>query len=790
MNKRPCAALLASVAVSALLPAAQVYAQSAPVATTRGEDDIIVTARKREENAIAVPVVITAVSGGELNRRGISNLDGIARLVPSLNIAEGGGTVQGGTITLRGIAGPDTNPLGDQAVSFNIDSVQVAKASVRRLGNFDIAQVEVLKGPQTLFFGKNSPGGVISMRTADPTASLSAKLSVGYEVNAHEWRTEGYIAGPVTDTLGARIAFYTSDMRGWVKNLSFQTQGNILSPNREYGPKNHEWGVRGTLLFEPSDRFSAKLKFTYGRGRGADSSYNFQYIHCPYGGVPQFVGVNDECRANNKVSHANIGPNFTQFEPAFGDGTPYARVNQQLGGLELNYDLTDQLRLTSVTGYYRINYLTSSHFTTGIATQEVNYGLGLPMLPSLITYYDREITEELRLQSDFDGPINFTLGGLYQDTLATTGAHTFANPVTPIEFNEYLFKQKGKAYSFFGQLNWDILPTLELSGGGRYSHEEKRLPLLIADVTGNPTVSPGTVIPVNPGKVSFNDFSPEVTLSYRPTNDLTIFGSYKRGFLSGGYNGSSADVSLPINYGPQKVRGFEAGLKAALFDRALRVNFAAYSYDILGLQITSFAGTVGTIRNAGKVSVKGAEFDFNYRTPIDGFTLRGAIAYNRGRYDEYLAPCYTGQTPALGCDMVNSGGAPVQDLGGTTLRNAPKLSGSLGMGYEAPIGSDLKLGFSTDLNYTSSEITDAKSTPHAVSPRRALLDATLRIGAQDDRWELALIGRNLTDQHYWATSQGVPLTGNFTAGNPLEDQFAVISRGREVMIRATYKFGS
>ncbi|MGH6644826.1 MAG: TonB-dependent receptor plug domain-containing protein, partial [Bradyrhizobium sp.] len=160
----------------------------APAASDTGsvDSDIVVTARKRDETSIAVPVALTAVGGAEIERRAINNLDGIARIVPQLIVGEGGGTVQGGIIAIRGIAGADANPFGDQAVSFNIDGVQVARASVRRMSEMDIQQVEVLKGPQALFFGKNSPGGIISVRTADPTSSFAAKLSGGYEFNAHE----------------------------------------------------------------------------------------------------------------------------------------------------------------------------------------------------------------------------------------------------------------------------------------------------------------------------------------------------------------------------------------------------------------------------------------------------------------------------------------------------------------------------------------------------------------------------------------------------------------------------
>lgn len=767
-------------------------------------NEIIVTARKREETSIAVPVILTAVGGAELTRRGVNGADSLARLVPGLTISEGGGTVQGGTIALRGVAGPDTNPFGDQAVSFNIDGVQVAKSSVRRLGFMDIQQVEVLKGPQALFFGKNSPGGIISIRTADPTPNLSAKASVGYELNAHEWRGEGYISGPLTDTLGARLAFYGSDMRGWVKSLV--PADSVTPPFHRYGPRNREIALRGTLKFDPSDRFSARLKVAYGDAKGAGPNDNSQIINCPYG-ANQLAGIVSDCKADERNNRTdNIGTSFTPFESKFGDGHTYAKQKQILAGLEMNYALSDVIDLTSVTGLYWTKFSAVEHYTRYPVVPILQFGFsfGLPQLPTYLTYKNREISQELRASSSFDGPVNFTVGGIYSDTRASTGAHTFLNASNPAELNQYYLAQDGSAYSMFAQARFDVTPQLELSAGGRYSHEKKSLPVTMADLTGSRT-SPMTpyISPVN--HVSFNNFSPEITASYRPTEKLTIFGSYKHGFLSGGFNSSSAIPGVAINYGPQKIKGFEGGVKAAMLDGALRANLSAYSYKVDGLQITAFEqnGVVGTIRNAGGVRIKGIEFDMNYKTPLDGLTLRGALSYNNGRYTDYYGPCWRGQSQALGCNFRSLGGglarpiAPgengnLQNLAGRRLTNAPDWSGSAGASYEAPLSSSLKLGLSADVNFASSAPTDAALNPTLVSPKRALLDATVRLADAEDQWEMALIGRNLTNDFYWANGQQAQFTGGSsgtTTPSLRADGQGVTNRAREIMLRFTFKFG-
>jgi iron complex outermembrane receptor protein len=786
-------ALLVSVGLSIAVGQSARAQDTAPAAEPRAAEtadaDIIVTARKRDETSIAVPVSLTAVGGRELERRAINNLDGIARVVPQLIVGEGGGTVQGGIIAIRGISGADANPFGDQAVSFNIDGVQVARASVRRMSEMDISQVEVLKGPQALFFGKNSPGGIISVRTADPTSSLAAKVSAGYEFNAHEWRTDGFISGPITDSLGARIAFYGSDLRGWSTNISPDTGPGVFPSEKNHGPNNREWAVRGTLKFDPGDRFNAKLKIAYNKIKGTSSTANVQVVACPLG-VPQGSTALENCRADDVVSVGGIGPNFEAADSRLAEGT-FLRQWQILGGLEMNYDLTDNLSLTSVTGYYRVHLRNRANYTANYQETGV---LPKQILASFNFMDIREISEEARLTSDYDGPVNFMIGGLYQDTRAVNGSVTYRNALTPIFVNNYDLAQDGLAYSIFGQAMIDILPTLEFSAGGRYSYEKKKLPRVLSG-PGLPSI-PCRFTDCSDRTDSWNNLSPEFTLSFRPSKSLTVYGSYKEGFLSGGFNSGSANFANNLSYDQQITRGYEGGVKASLLDGALRTNLTLYNFKTSGLQVTvTTAGTVQELKNAGSVRTKGAEFDFNYRTPLEGLSLHGAIAYNKGRYIDYLASCYRG-LPSPICSLrfnpITGTTGLLQDLSGTQLVRAPEWSGNAGANFETPLGGNLKLGVSGDMSYSDSYFTDVTSSPGSRTKSYTLFDATVRVGAEDDQWELALIGRNLTDKFYWTRGTDLPFTGSAPGGvgTTLGDTGASVSRGREVMLRATVRFGS
>jgi iron complex outermembrane recepter protein len=228
-------------------------------------------------------------------------------------------------------------------------------------------------------------------------------------------------------------------------------------------------------------------------------------------------------------------------------------------------------------------------------------------------------------------------------------------------------------------------------------------------------------------------------------------------------------------------------------DNTLAVNLAAYKYNVSDLQVTNFQNATSTIRNAGAVEIRGAELQLNYKTPLQGLGLRGTAAYNDGVYTSFpAAPCYNGQTIAMGCNGSFSGGVyNSQNLSGTSLIRAPRWTLSAGSGYEVPIGANLKMGLSVDANYTSSYLTDATSAPQSLQPAYTLLDSTLHVGDVNNVWDVAFIGRDLTNRYYFVASPNVPFTGSGqgTAVGVLGDRFAALSRGREYLFQVSYKFG-
>ena len=409
------------------------------------------------------------------------------------------------------------------------------------------------------------------------------------------------------------------------------------------------------------------------------------------------------------------------------------------------------------------------------------------------------------------GSLTYLFGGAFP-LLAPPGPglpNGLGGPTTPALVNYYWFEMKGQAYSAFAQATYKVTPQLELSGGVRYTKENKRLPVVqdgggVASGAQNPFllnqigVSTTDLLNVNVGtlnavggsllknKDSWDDWSPEFTINYRPTGDLTLFTSYKHGFLSGSFNSSSVDLAkanVDLSYRPQTIRGFEAGVKARI-GGVLLVNAAAYTYKVNDLQVVNFTNATSSIRNAARSKIEGFEADATWRTPVTGLTLNGAISYNHSRYIDFPgAPCYNGETAGEGCV------AGSQQLGGQVVPRSPKWNSQAGFSYETPIAGSYKLGITGGMNHSSSYLTDASNAPGSRQKGYTMFDSAIRVSTEDDRLTFSLIGRNLGNKFVFFAAPDVPFTGANAFGVRLGDRFASVSRGREILLQVGFKFG-
>ncbi|MDB5422144.1 MAG: TonB-dependent receptor [Brevundimonas sp.] len=803
-----CAALAWALA-SLSAPA---FAQAQPdqeVAT--GLDEIVVTARRRDEAPISVPVSVTVLGSEQLRTLAVDSLQDLRAVTPGISVGEVSGGV-GGTVSLRGVGTTaGSNPTFEQTVAVNIDGVQLSRGGAVRVGQIDMEKIEVLRGPQALFFGKNSPAGVISITTADPTAAFETEVRAGYEFNAKERQLEATISGPLTDTLGARLVIYGADMEGWRDNIAdtAAAAANAIRPgsvtgSTSGGPQQEFFFTRGTLKWEPNDRFDARLKLSYAdnKGIGYNQAGGFQRIYCPNGApqlAPQATPLNggvanpalatalsvDNCRADATYANGNINPAFLVGSPeGFTDPEGAGNYSQQLHSLELNYRPSEWLKLTSVTGWaknedFRVDTYAVAP-SDAVAANDFSGNTGYT-----------QFTQEVRVSSDLAGPVNFLAGAFYEKSeLETyTRAISAGSPL-------FLHNIDGSTRSVFGQVLWDVTDKLELAGGLRWSKESKDFA-----VARN-----GVAQPVSPGSADFENTSPEVTLTWRPTDRLTLYGAYKEGFKSGGFaaaTNTGAAFLTPLNalYLPESAQGFEGGVKALLLDGALRINTAAYNYDYTNLQVNSLDNSSGVpvirVNNAGAATVKGFEGDFTLRLPsVKGLTIRGAANYNDATYTDFLATCYIGQTIADGCNLLlnpTTGRYTGQQLAGHRLVNAPEWTGSFGGTYTGSTSVEgIDWGMNIDALYKSEYNPHPELHPGAQQDGVTFLNAGIRVFSSDRRWELALIGRNLTEEYRVDVASNVPQTGIATrTGTALTggsaDLSGNVNRGRELMLQFTFR---
>lgn len=757
--------------------------QTAPAADQRGLEEVVVTARRREESLQRVPVAVVAINQQQLENSAATDLKKLSELAPQVMIAEfGSGT--GAVLTIRGISSDAIDFGLDQSVLVVVDGQPISNGSVIRQSLFDMQRVEVMEGPQALFFGKNSPAGVIALHTADPNDYFEASVKAGYEFEAEERFGEAVISGPITDTLSARLALRASEMEGWIDNVAPAMEspfhpGVMLPGNvNRTSPEGTHNAARLTLRWTPTEDFSARLKFTWDE-QDLDGNGNlaFHETWCS-GDAPLTRGIPQtgaDCRKNGKVAVGALPAEFAANFPYARDGAPYRDNEFMLASLTLD-KTSNNISLTSTTGYYDQTHKGSN----------CSDGVFCELFSTIRTDYE-QVTQELRVNTDFDSPVN-VMAGLYFEYSERTWFtavdffHANLNPVTNNYATfEVLADTTYTGYSAFAQVRWNILPSLEFAAGARYSHDKKDSSLV--NLAVNP-VSPLAVYPqgeVIDVDIEDQNVSPEATLTWYPTPNQTLYGAYKAGYKAGGISNPSIlfAYSNPENlrFDREEADGFEIGYKASFFDDTLRLDLAAYSYDFKDLQVVSENINVFafTIANAGAARTEGIQGSVQYRA-TDRLSLSGSFGYNDASYIRYPgAQCYAGQTEAQGC----VGGT--QDLSGKPTVRAPKLTSNLGLSYAA----DLIPGWDTHLSlsgsYTSSYNASTTNNPGAKQSAFWRLNAALHFMPQGGNVRLSLIGRNLTNEYYLGTASNLPF------GGP-NDFVGPFSRPRELILQAQYDF--
>ena len=753
-------------AATALVTPGIAFAQdAAPTEEQGGLEEIIVTAQKRAEGLSDVPISISAVSGKQVENYGQTNLEHISSSVPNLKITQ---TAIAKRIALRGIASGDNKGF-EQSVAMFVDGVYYGRDQLSRLPLVDMERVEVLRGPQPTLFGKNAIAGAVNITTRSPTDEFEGSISGLYEFNHKEFQLTGVLSGPLSDGIEARVVGYHRSMDGYFYNQELDRDE----------PDVDEYYARGKIEFDKGGPFAAELKLEYA---------DFQMKGQPrdvFGAVGNYNAVFQ-------------GPFFVSTDPDYvREDNGYESRNKVFGAtLNADLELGDHT-LTSVSSL--LDYKTRE-------IVDVDFS-GISFLDGTNLREDyRQFSQELRLASPGGEAFNYIAGVYYQHAKLDVQDFTLFNPTflalgPPFSAlgdtsNDRDYAQKSDLISGFAQGELSVTDQLRITAGARFNHEKKTGSRSLAIVQGPLSTAPAPVVAAVfralnieahsiSGKISEDSFNPMVNVQYDATDDLMLYASYAKGTKAGGFDirsnslPTSTTVAKPgaFEFEDESADNFEAGLKYK--GRNVAFNLSVYRTDYKDLQVNIFDGTLNfNVRNAAEARTQGVEADFRAAL-APGLTVSGAVAYLDFKFSNFTdGQCYYLQTP---------GANGFCDYSGKRNALSPKWSGNLNLDYTTPVTSGMKVAFNVNADFSSSYIAAANLDPRTHQDGYVKLGARLALAQVDDRWEVALIGRNLTNQRILQTGSSMPLATTIT-GNAGNAYNGIVDRPRTIAVQLTGRF--
>ena len=772
--------------------------------------EIVVTARKRQESSLDVPVIENIIQPAQIESLAVVDLTELPTLVPGLVVGhyEGG---LGAQTAIRGVGSVAEDQGIDQSVGLNIDGMSLNNGTAMLSGLFDLQQVEVLKGPQSLFYGKSTTAGVISIRTADPTEKTEVITQAGYDFVAKNPRAELILSGPVTDTLKLRLSGMYSHSEGYFDNLAMglPPTGSV-DPRYENASNSQNFIIRGTAVWTPSSQFDARAKVNWVEDLANDA--DTAEILCP-GGIaspPPFPGIpfyqgSHQCGLGRNLWNVDMNP--AAFDGLINNsGSPFRDTYQQYYILEMNYRPIDHLALSSTTAYY--------HDAETLLANATDTSYAAPAIAGQYRLAKHQFTEEVRLTSDFATPLNYMLGAFYengnrQDRISVFGNTFYGLP--PILFDNE--PQVGIiTKSVYGQLRWKVVPQVELAAGARWT-EETRTESAVAFSTTAYSTAPPTNIPVVVPQVHSNNVYPDFTATYKPTEDRTFFAAFKEAYKSGSFTLGQlpGPNGLDNAVGPEKAIGGEVGIKTLMLEQHLLLNAATYYYHYTGLQVGIISPTVNGVptastENAGSARTYGIDLDAAYRPAnVNGLQVNGALNWNKATYVQLdSVPCWGGQTIGQGCNQLlnpTTGLYTAQNLNGTPMVRAPEWTLNFGFDYKIPVNSELTMALSNNNAYSSNFLRFlAINFPGNASYQNAYFKSDLSLALQgpSNRWEVALIGNNIFNKVIASACANADLqqgaifstqvTGAAVKGAaPDDDVSCYPEAGRALWLRFTYR---
>jgi len=689
--------LVASLGLGAVMAVPLAHAQDAEVdssasGATVAKDEIIVTARRREERLLDVPISITALDAQALAQSGVLRLRDIDQLVPNL-IATGPSTNGRPDLVIRGIQGSSGQPGADLSLATYVNGVYMGRDTSANPELFDIAQIEVLRGPQGTLYGRNSISGAVNIVTAKPGNEFAAKATVDVG-NFNLRRFSGGVNIPLAEDKAAlKLNAFSIDRDGYNINIANDTR-----PDEEnsYGGMIH-------LRLTPTDNLEVNLT--------ADASWEdrnilFSEVVSPgsFGFVPGVRTVNFDAdqREDREVSGL---------------------------GLVVDYTLSSGHIITSVTGARK-----SSNFVPG-DTDDGPLDLGRAIFLDTA----RQFSQELRLTSPSGGKVDYVAGLFYfrgvnkadRDIVASDfliSLFTGAPPgFFPPQSVNNTAKLTSSSYAAFANVNWHISEDLTVILGGRITQDSKKTnqsqlgTFPLNAILGTPDVA---LI----DEIKETNFSPLIGLSYSVNDNVTTYGQFSRGFRSGSFSTDLVPSINDLSADSEFINNFEIGAKGSFYDRKLNINAALFVMKYRDIQVGQRpAGAIfSQFTNAGRATSKGGEIEVQLLT-VDGLELRGGIGYADAKYDEF-----------------NDCAGPGVSCAGNRLSRSPELTANASAQYTHPLTSKFDLVVRGEYVHRGDMFFNAVNDPAVSVPSINILNG--RVGIVSDRFDVFLWAKNLNDE--------------------------------------------
>lgn len=754
--------LLSSSALGLVLVAAApltANAQAADTTESFGVEEVVVTAQKRAENVQDVPVSVTAFSGETLANAGVSDVRDLRRITANLNLTTS--SQQTNTrVMIRGI-GTAGNTAIEPSVAFFVDGVYVPRVGSLLAGLNDVASVEVLRGPQGTLFGRNASMGAVNLRTAAPTETFSAAV-MGSVGDYGRRRTSAVLNLPVNDDFAARVAVlaYRGDGFG-VNDLDGRKLG-----------ENSGFSLRASTRWQISPELTWTLRGDYQNLTG-DGQNTITVVAKTL--TPQAIE-----NWRTRIDPDGAGPLVGDLP--YVNNTFGRHVRQESEGnltdyqtgvaSDLTWDIAAGYQLKLVSGY-RDWHNDQWQYSTG------NIPLGFAS--RLGTFDSQSHSEELQIISPetlLNGRASF-VAGLYYYTEdydigqvvdlhpaqcevfirnTSTAARLAACRAGPLSNASLLrFSQTTDSYAGYFQGTYKVTDRLGLTAGIRWSSDKKDG--TFQTVTNNVTAAQSpefTQLALEDEKVTYR-----LNASYRPLDSVMLFASYATGFKSGGFDagaGTTGAVGAKNRtFKPERTTNIELGAKSQLFNRRLIANVTLYRTEIEEYQFRTYDGTQFRVRNNGEVRQQGVEFDLIAR-PIQPLTLTFSAAYLDSEYIDFRG------APALPA----FGGS--QDLTGQRLPYSPEWQGAASAQYEGNLPwRDLSWLVRGDLSFTTKTNLSASgdNNPDATQAGYALLGLRIALRGPQERWEMALVGQNLTGETVCLGIFNQPNNAAYGVNNPV-----------------------